>query len=109
VLTVNVRAPTTLINIQLTNQSTVADPDEPGDPTGNNSSNADTQIRACYDVTGDNFVTIQDILAVVHHYAAEPPSPSYDLLYDFDGSGKITIADILSSVHHYFDNAPCIK
>jgi hypothetical protein len=109
VLTLNVRAPTTLVNIDLTNQASVSDPDEPGEPTGNNSDSAITQIRACFDVNGDNLMRIHDILTEVDHYFAEPPSPTYDLLYDFDGSGKVTINDILLAVQHYFDDVPCVK
>ena len=109
VLTLNVRAPTTLTTINLTNQSSVSDPDELGEPTGNNSDSAVTQIRACFDVNGDNLLRIHDILFEVDHYFAEPPDPLYDLLYDFDGSGKVTINDILLAVEHYFDDAPCVK
>jgi hypothetical protein len=109
VLTVNVRAPTTITNVKLTNQSSVSDPDEPGEPVGNNSGSASTQIRACFDVTGDNFVRVADILTEVNHFNAEPPSPRYDLLYDYDGSGRITVADILYAVQHFLDDAPCIK
>jgi uncharacterized repeat protein (TIGR01451 family) len=110
VLTVNVRAPTVLTTMNLQNQSVVADPDEPGEPIGNNSGNATTEIRACFDVANnDNLVRIHDILGVLSHYFAEPPSPLYDLLYDIDGSGRVTVQDILLVVQHYFDDAPCVK
>jgi uncharacterized repeat protein (TIGR01451 family) len=109
VLTVNVRAPTTLTDIKLSNQSSVSDPDEPGEPVGNNSAGASTEIRACFDVTGDNFVRIADVITEINHFAASPPSPSYDLLYDYDGSGVITIGDALFAVHHFLDDAPCVK
>lgn len=109
VLTVNVRAPTVLTTMNLTNQSSVSDPDEPGEPTGNNSDSAVTEIRACFDVNGDNLMRIADILIVVDHYFDEPPNPNYDLIYDFDGSLKITVQDILTAVAHYFDDAPCVK
>ena len=109
VITLNVRAPTVLTAMNLTNQSSVSDPDEPGEPTGNNSSNAVTSIRDCFDVDGNNLVRIQDILLEIDHYFAEPPSPLYDLLYDFDGSGRVTIQDILVAVAHYYDDVPCVK
>ncbi len=109
VLTVNVRAPTTLVTINLDNLVSVSDPDEPGEPTGNNNDSATTQIRACFDNNGDNLMRIHDILNEVSHYFAEPPDPLYDLIYDYDGSGKITVQDILYAVQHYFDDAPCVK
>jgi uncharacterized repeat protein (TIGR01451 family) len=109
VLTVNVRAPTTLTNIDLMNQSSVSDPDELGEPTGNNSDNVTTSIRACFDVTGDNFVRIPDILTVMAHYLEAPPNPNFDLLYDFDGSSVITLVDVLAETQHYYDDVPCVK
>jgi hypothetical protein len=109
VLTVNVRAPTVLTNTNLNNTAVGSVPNEPGEPLGNDTSILATQIRACFDVNGDNFVRIHDILAEVDHYFASPPSPSYDLLYDFDGNNIVAVQDILLSVQHYFDDAPCVK
>jgi len=98
-----------LATMNLTNQSNVSDPDEPGEPTGNNADDAVTEIRACFDTNGDNLMRIHDILGEVDHYFEEPPSPNYDLLWDFDGSGKVTVQDILTAVNNYFNDAPCVK
>lgn len=104
VITLNVRAPTTKGQLVLTNQVTVADPDEPGENPANNKDSENTKIDDCFDVTGDGLVRIHDILAVVDRYFAQPPDPEYDLLYDFDGNGIITIGDILQVVDHYYDD-----
>jgi len=97
------------VNTDLTNQAGVSDPDEPGEPTGNNADSQLTQIRACFDVTGDNAVRVNDILAAVDRYNAQPPNPLYDLLYDFDGNGRISVSDILDVIEHYRDDVPCLK
>jgi uncharacterized repeat protein (TIGR01451 family) len=101
VITVNVRAPTTLVDVPLTNQASVTVPGEPGENPLNNSDSVVTTIQACFDVTGDGRVRVDDILSVIFHYPAEVGQPNYDLLFDYDGSGKITVADILLVVQHF--------
>jgi hypothetical protein len=98
----NVRAPTVLEQMVLTNQAGVADPDEPGDPPDNNTASEDTKIQACFDVTGDGRVTIEDVLTIINVYFASVGDPEYDLLYDFDGDGIVTIVDVLAVLNHYF-------
>jgi uncharacterized repeat protein (TIGR01451 family) len=104
VITVNVRAPTTLTDVLLTNQASASDPGEPGDPAGNNSDSQNTTIQACFDVTGDGMVRSVDILAVQQHYGAQTGQPNYDLLYDVDGNGHILSVDILTVQQHYGQN-----
>jgi uncharacterized repeat protein (TIGR01451 family) len=102
VITLHVRAPTTLDQLVLPNTATATDPTEPGDPSGNNSDTVNTKIDACFDVNGDGIVRIDDVFDVIQHYFASPPSPNYDLVYDFDGDGIITISDIYFVLSHYF-------
>jgi len=101
VITVNVRAPTAVTNISLTNQASATVPGEPGDPTGNNSDNQKTTIQACFDVTGDSLARVADILAVIYRFSAHTGDPNYDLLFDFNGDGAITVTDILYEVQHF--------
>jgi uncharacterized repeat protein (TIGR01451 family) len=104
VITVNVRAPTAVTDVLLTNQASATDPGEPGDPAGNNSDSQDTTIQACFDVTGDGLVRAADILSVTAHYGARTGNPNYDLLFDFNGDGAITAVDILYVTQHYGQN-----
>jgi uncharacterized repeat protein (TIGR01451 family) len=100
---VNVRAPTTLTDVLLTNQASVTDPN-PADNPANNSSILATTIQACFDMTGDGLVRVPDILAVIQHFGQHTNDPGYDLLFDLDGSGFINVADILAVVQHFGQN-----
>jgi hypothetical protein len=106
VITVNVRAPTVMADVLLTNQASASVPNEPGDNPGNNSDSQDTTIEECSDVDGDGLVRVSDIIAVIQHYGTSVGEPEYDLLFDFDGNGTITVADIIHVVQHY--NQDCI-
>ena len=102
VLTIKVRAPTTRTQIVLDNSVTVADLDEPDEPTGNNTDTESTKIHPCRDMNGDGLVRVFDVLIVVQKFGFDYPAPGYDLLYDVDGNGLIRTKDILDVVNNYF-------
>lgn len=106
VITVNVRAPTTLVDVPLTNQASVTVPGEPGDNPLNNSDSVLTTLRACFDVNGDSLVRAIDLVMEVAHYNEHVGDPGYDLIYDFDGNGVITGTDILAVTQHYNQTCP---
>ena len=101
VITLNVRAPTTLVDVLLTNQASATVPNEPGENPLNNSDSQGTTIQACADVTGDGLVRIVDILAVNQRFGTSVGNPNYDVLFDFDGNGSVSIADILYAVQQF--------
>ena len=94
-ITLNVRAPTVIADTTMVNNVSVSDPDEPMEPTGNNSASASTLVEACFDVDGEEgVVTIGDIGTIVLHFGQGEEDPEYDLLYDIDDKGAVTISDI---------------
>lgn len=101
-ITLDVRAPTILDDDVLTNvvSGSVLNPDE--NPAGNQDTEL-TVIRACFDVSGDLYVSLfQDILQIVNRYQAQEGDAEYDIIYDFDGNGSISLPnDILPVLQHY--------
>lgn len=107
-ITFDVRAPTILDDTVLSNTVSVSvlNPDE--DPAGNQDTET-TQLKACFDTTPkperDNYVALQDILAVINAYQQHVGDAGYNVLYDFDGDGQIgLINDILPVISHYQQN-----
>jgi uncharacterized repeat protein (TIGR01451 family) len=102
IVTVNIRAPTTLEDQTITNNVSVsaADPDEI--PTGNDASE-NTELKACYDVTGDLKVDLfNDIIGVINHHGLMTGEPGFDVIYDFDGGGKVDLFyDIIGVIDHH--------
>ena len=105
VITIDVRAPTLLVDENLKNSVTASasDPDE--NPAGNNPSEA-TLVRACFDVTGDLFVDLpNDILAMVFALGESEGDVGYDVIFDFDGDGFIGLPnDMLPVLQHYLQD-----
>ncbi len=101
VITLNVRAPTLLWDEPVTNEATVSDVDEPGDPPGNNSASETTLILACFDFDDDGVVTIADIFLVVNAFGTVASDPGYDILLDPDDKGAIVISDIFFVVRDF--------
>jgi uncharacterized repeat protein (TIGR01451 family) len=93
IITMTVRAPTVLTDTSLVNSSSVLDPDEPDDPSGNNADTATTLIHACFDVTGDGKTSGLDFFALFAAFGAVPPGPPYSLLLDLNGDGAISGLD----------------
>jgi hypothetical protein len=72
----------------------------PRPPTATPSPTATTQPPAsypCADMTGDNFVSIFDVLYVVNHYLTS------DALADIDGNGIVGVPDIVIVVGQYYN------
>jgi uncharacterized repeat protein (TIGR01451 family) len=101
VITINVRAPTVVANTVLNNSASAVDPDEPGDPPGNNSESEATTIVACFDVNGDNVVSAGDIGTIVEAFGMTTSSPGYSVLLDIDDKGAISGSDIGFVVGQY--------
>jgi uncharacterized repeat protein (TIGR01451 family) len=101
VITINVRAPTVVVNTTLNNSASAVDPDEPGDPVANNSDGESTLIKACFDVNNDNVVSAGDIGTVVSAFGATTSDPDYSVLVDIDDKGVISSSDIAFVVGQY--------
>jgi hypothetical protein len=78
----------------VSNQVTVADPDEADEPPAGNKASAATTIIACFDVNDDLRVNIIDIGFMVLYQGVSSSQPQYDLLFDLDGNGAINIIEI---------------
>jgi uncharacterized repeat protein (TIGR01451 family) len=102
VISLNVRAPTLLGNIQLKNTAAVSVGD-PQDPPGNNFDSEFTDIHVCFDVSGDGFVDLaNDILIMGSKYGLQTGDPGFDVIYDFDGDGEVGLVnDILQVAMNY--------
>jgi uncharacterized repeat protein (TIGR01451 family) len=101
VITIDLRAPTVIVNTTINNTASAVDPDEPSDPIANNSDSESTLIKACFDVNGDNVVSAGDIGLVVDGYGLSSGDPSYSALLDIDDKGVISASDIAFVVSQY--------
>ncbi len=102
IITLDVRAPTLMVDQTITNNVTASasDPDE--NPVGNDASET-TDLKACFDVTGDLVVDLLfDILTVVQHHGEVTGDPGFDVLYDIDGDGTVSLLfDVLPVIQHH--------
>ncbi len=101
-ITLDVRAPTLLDDQTITNNVTASasDPDE--NPAGNTASET-TDVKACFDVSGDGLVDLFfDILGVIGAAGSKVGDPGFDVIYDFDGDGSVDLfTDILPVIANY--------
>ena len=54
-----------------------------------------------YDVTGDNYVGIDDIVTVAEHFGETPSDPNWNPKCDINGDNYIGIDDIVSVAEHF--------
>ncbi len=54
-----------------------------------------------WDVTGDNYVGIDDIVAVAEHFGTSPGHPDWDPKYDINKDDYVGIDDIVSVAEHF--------
>jgi parallel beta-helix repeat protein len=59
-----------------------------------------------WDVTGDNYVGIDDIFEVAMHFGAEAGDPNYDQLCDINKDNYIGIDDIFIAAQHFGEENP---
>ena len=100
VITLNVRAPTVLEKTLITNNVSVS-ADDALEPVGNNTDSFDTSVQDCYDVDGNAFVNLLDILAVGRHFGEMTDDLGWDPIYDFDGNDVVNLFDILAVGMHF--------
>jgi hypothetical protein len=58
-----------------------------------------------WDVTGDGYVGIDDIVAVAEHFGEEPLHPNWDPKYDVTGDNYVGIDDIVEVAEHFGESA----
>ncbi len=54
-----------------------------------------------WDVTGDNYVGIDDIVAVAENFGTDPTHPNWNHIYDINDDNYIGIDDIVSVAEHF--------
>jgi Ca2+-binding EF-hand superfamily protein len=54
-----------------------------------------------YDITGDGYVGIDDIVLVAEHFGEDPSSPNWDPRCDVTGDGYVGIDDIVLVAEHF--------
>jgi hypothetical protein len=59
-----------------------------------------------WDVTGDDYVGIDDIVAVAEHFGTAPGDPDWDPKYDINGDNYVGIDDIVSVAEHFGEQDP---
>ena len=58
-----------------------------------------------WDVTGDEYVGIDDIVAVAEHFGQAPAHPNWDSKYDITGDDYVGIDDIVAVAEHFGESA----
>jgi hypothetical protein len=58
-----------------------------------------------WDVTGDNYVGIDDIVAVAEHFSQDPAHPDWDSNYDITGDNYVGVDDIVLVAEHFGESA----
>jgi hypothetical protein len=59
-----------------------------------------------WDVTGDGYVGIDDIVAVAEHFGEDPTDPDWDPKYDITGDDYVGIDDIVAVAEHFGEQDP---
>jgi hypothetical protein len=54
-----------------------------------------------WDVTGDGYVGIDDIIAVSTHFGIQPSDPNWDPIFDINKDGYVGIDDIVEVAEHF--------
>jgi hypothetical protein len=57
--------------------------------------------RLRWDLTGDAYVGIDDIVAVAEHFGEDPLNPQWDLIFDVTGDDYVGIDDIVAVAEHF--------
>jgi hypothetical protein len=64
--------------------------------------NCTCEAVACpWDVTGDDYVGIDDIVAVAEHFGESPGHPDWDPVYDVNDDDYVGIDDIVETAEHF--------
>ncbi|UCH31592.1 MAG: hypothetical protein JSV05_08905 [Candidatus Bathyarchaeota archaeon] len=59
-----------------------------------------------WDVTGDGYVGIDDIVEVAEHFGQDPAHPDWDPKYDITGDNYVGIDDIVAVAEHFGEQDP---
>lgn len=59
-----------------------------------------------WDVTGDGYVGIDDIVAVAEHFGQDPGHPQWDPKYDINSDNYVGIDDIVATAEHFGELDP---
>jgi hypothetical protein len=59
-----------------------------------------------WDVTGDGYVGIDDIVEVAEHFGQDPLHPDWDPKYDITGDNYVGIDDIVAVAEHFGEQDP---
>ncbi len=62
-----------------------------------------TQRIRPWDVTGDGYVGIDDLVGIAAHFGTYPGHPAWDYIYDIIEDDFVEIDDIIASVDHFGD------
>ena len=63
-------------------------------------------VRWPYDVTGDGYVGIDDIVAVAEHFGTTPGDPNWNPIYDINNDNYVGIDDIVAVAEHFGETDP---
>ena len=63
-------------------------------------------VKWPYDVTGDNYCGIDDIVAVAEHFGAMPGEPNWNPIYDLTCDDYVGIDDIVEMADHFGQTDP---
>jgi len=63
-------------------------------------------VRWPYDVTGDGYCGIDDIVAVAEHFGAIPGDPNWNPIYDITCNNYVGIDDIVEMADHFGQTGP---
>jgi len=63
-------------------------------------------VRWPYDVTGDGYCGIDDIVNVAEHFGTMPGDPNWNPIYDINGDNYVGIDDIVMVAEHFGETDP---
>jgi RHS repeat-associated protein len=66
----------------------------------------DPDPNPCYDIDGNGFINILDVLRFKPGFGSSAPGPPYDPFYDLEGDGDIDILDILKIKPQFLETCP---
>ena len=76
------------------------------DTADNTFTNGIVWIRRPYDVTGDGYCGIDDIVNVAEHFGTMPGDPNWNPIYDINGDNYVGIDDIVMVAEHFGETDP---
>ncbi len=62
-------------------------------------------IEFIWDVTGDGYVGIEDIVAIADHFGIQAGDPNWNSLFDTNGDGYVGIDDIVEVAEHFGESS----